>query len=169
MKTLRIFYDTEFTSLEDVNAGLISMGLITENGDEFYAELTDTYDISFCSLFVIETVLPLLNGKNQMTFEDLAVKLKAWIESFKAKVILISDVPVVDWRFIYDLFEAHGWPQNLSKVEEPIFFWRPRNQRIFDAALDEYWLKHSEKCHHALVDATSLYFAWQVVRKAKWI
>lgn len=38
-----IFFDTEFTDL-DRNARLISIGLVTEDGEKsFYAELSDTY------------------------------------------------------------------------------------------------------------------------------
>jgi hypothetical protein len=44
MKTTKIFFDTEFTGLHQ-NTTLISIGLISECGKEFYAELTD-YDVT---------------------------------------------------------------------------------------------------------------------------
>ncbi|MDR6397475.1 hypothetical protein [Herbaspirillum seropedicae] len=50
-----VFIDTEFTDFLDPQ--LISIGLITESGEEFYAELP--YDIKACSAFVKEAV-PLL-------------------------------------------------------------------------------------------------------------
>ena len=56
-----IFFDTEFTSLH-VKSKLISIGLISEDGREFYAEMTDTYLISHCSDWVKENVLPLLDA-----------------------------------------------------------------------------------------------------------
>ena len=44
-----VFFDTEFTELGP-NAKLISIGLVTEDGRHtFYAELTDTYELSDCS------------------------------------------------------------------------------------------------------------------------
>jgi hypothetical protein len=52
-----IFLDTEFTSFD--HPELISMGLVGEDGREFYAERTD-YQRDACSDFVLETVLPLL-------------------------------------------------------------------------------------------------------------
>lgn len=160
----RIFFDTEFTSLEDVNAELISIGLIAENGKEFYSELTDTFDISICSDFVVETVLPLLEGgSHRMTFRELAEKLKVWIESYKQEVVLISDAPAIDWPFIWDLFEAHGWPKNLRKQCEPIDFFIPQNGEKFHQALEAYWSTHSARQHHALVDAQSLYHAWNTI------
>lgn len=48
-----IFFDTEFTSLH-WQAKLISIGLVTEDGRKFYAELSDTYQMTECSDFVRE-------------------------------------------------------------------------------------------------------------------
>ena len=42
MQKTKIFFDTEFTGLHQ-NTTLISIGLIAETGQTFYAELTD-YD-----------------------------------------------------------------------------------------------------------------------------
>lgn len=160
-KLIPVFFDTEFTSLE-VNAELISIGLITASGQEFYAE--QAVDPSKCSSFVIETVLPHLDGSSHMTFQALAVKLKAWIEAMETEVVLISDNLVIDWPFIFDLFEAHGYPRNL-KQGEPISFWIPKDkEKLFDQALEDYWLEHSSERHHALVDARSLHYAWSKVR-----
>ena len=41
---MKVFLDTEFTGLRQ-NTTLVSIGLVAENGDTFYAELTD-YDKS---------------------------------------------------------------------------------------------------------------------------
>lgn len=56
-----IFLDTEFTQL-DFEAKLISVGLVSEDGGEFYAELADTYQVKECGDFTREVVLPLLEG-----------------------------------------------------------------------------------------------------------
>jgi hypothetical protein len=40
MKNTKLFLDTEFTGLHQ-NTTLISIGLIADTGDTFYAELTD--------------------------------------------------------------------------------------------------------------------------------
>jgi len=40
--SMRIFLDTEFTDFQ--NAHLISIGLVAEDGREFYAELFDGWD-----------------------------------------------------------------------------------------------------------------------------
>ncbi len=156
-KILPVFFDTEFTSLE-VNAELISIGLITASGEEFYAELA--VDPSKCSAFAIETVLPLLDRASPISFSELAVSLNKWIESMPGEVVLVSDAIKLDWPFIYDLFEKLGYPKNM-KQGEPITFWVPKDKEvIFDQALEDYWLEHSAQRHHALVDARSLYYAW---------
>ena len=91
-KTLSVFFDTEFTKFRSANdePKLISIGLVAEDGREFYAELLDTWGISDCSQFVISVVLELLDNKEFIKEADLAVKLKAapyqkpfhYIESF---------------------------------------------------------------------------------------
>lgn len=56
---MRFFLDTEFTCL--VRPQLISIGMVSEDGQEFYRELKDTWTIAGCSLFVLGWVLPWLS------------------------------------------------------------------------------------------------------------
>lgn len=56
---MRVFLDTEFTCL--ARPQLISIGLVSEDGREFYRELKDTWTLAGCSLFVLGWVLPLLS------------------------------------------------------------------------------------------------------------
>lgn len=51
--------DTEFTCL--VRPQLISIGMVSEDGQEFYRELKDTWTLAGCSLFVLGWVLPWLS------------------------------------------------------------------------------------------------------------
>ena len=55
MKTTRIFLDTEFTGLHKQTT-LISIGLISECGKTFYAELTD-YDRTQIDEWLLENVI----------------------------------------------------------------------------------------------------------------
>lgn len=93
---MRVFFDTEFANIEPDKNGhrnLISIGCIATDGREFYAELTDTWDEHLCSQFVLDTVLPLLEGgEYRMGVSELAVRLKAWIEG-------ITDLEVVFFRW----------------------------------------------------------------------
>ena len=53
-----VFLDIEFTGLT-VNPRLISIGLITENGEhQYYAELCDTYTQTDLSEFANKNVTP---------------------------------------------------------------------------------------------------------------
>lgn len=56
---MRFFLDTEFTCL--VRPQLISLGIVSEDGKEFYRELRDTWTLAGCSLFVLGWVLPWLS------------------------------------------------------------------------------------------------------------
>lgn len=56
-----IYLDTEFTELAR-DAKLLSIGLVSENGTSFYAELADGWCLDDCSDFVVQVVLPLMEG-----------------------------------------------------------------------------------------------------------
>lgn len=161
---MNVFFDTEFTSLEKRNGYryLISIGCVAEDGREFYAELTDTWDEHLCSMFVLEAVLPLLQGGDcRMDVADLAVRLKAWIEGLSCKeVILRTDAPALDWPFIQELFDVHGWPRNLSRECVDIHFGTHAEQERYNDCLEHYWNANAMWQHHALVDARSKHFAW---------
>ncbi len=122
-----VFFDTEFTTLDSIKGhqALISIGCVCENGHEFYAELTDTWQVGMCSDFVIETVLPLLDGGDfKMMEAQLALRLQRWIEALTEKeVTLRSDAPGFDWPFVAELFQFYGtWPKNLRRKCSSVYF-----------------------------------------------
>jgi hypothetical protein len=57
---MQIYLDTEFTSLDKPR--LISIGMVSEDGQEFYRELSDGWHLGECNLFVLAWVLPLLDA-----------------------------------------------------------------------------------------------------------
>ena len=64
---INVFFDCEMTHLWDPvpePPGLISIGCISEDGRQFYAENGD-YPYALCNAFVRETVIPLLEGRLQ--------------------------------------------------------------------------------------------------------
>jgi len=163
-----VFFDTEFTTM-NVNGypALISIGLVADDGREFYAELADTWETSMCESFVIDQVLPLLaGGESSMPEEQLALKLKEWIEALADdEVVLRSDSPSFDWPWVADFFNLHGWPANLRRKCGKIYFKLHRHQQRYNDGMEEYWKEHSARQHHALVDARSLRFAWAYARR----
>lgn len=60
---MKVFLDTEFTGLHQ-NTTLVSIGLVAENGDTFYAELTD-YDESQVDSWLQKNVI------NNLYLEDI--------------------------------------------------------------------------------------------------
>lgn len=159
-----VFFDTEFTTAsENGIRRLISIGCVAQTGEEFYCELTDTYHEGLCSDWVIQNVLPLLQGGGcRMTEAELAVRLKGWVEGLGDKeVIFRSDCPGLDWPWVEQLFQVYGcWPKNLRQKSGAIEFDSGQQQR-FNAGLKDYWKTNIARQHHALVDARSLLFAWK--------
>jgi hypothetical protein len=169
---VQIFLDTEFTSLaKDGYACLISIGLVAHNGEEFYAELSDTWNRSLCSQFVIETVLPLLQGGEYLMTEDkLAFRLRDWIDSIEVpegeEIILRSDAPGVDWPFVEQLFTFYGaWPKKLRRTPGSINLPTAAHNYRFEEALAAYWRENAGKQHHALEDCRALRLAWKAAIK----
>jgi hypothetical protein len=162
---MKVFFDTEFSSLNK-NSGhrhLISIGCVAQDGREFYAELSDTWDENLCSIFTIETVLPLLQGgEYTMGVSEMAARLKEWIEGLtEHEVTFRSDAPRYDWPFIQEIFDHEGWPKNLRRKCGTIHFEEYRQQHRYIAAIESYWKDNIHRQHHALVDARCLLFAWK--------
>ena len=167
-KALNVFFDTEFTKFRSVDdePKLISIGLVAEDGREFYAELLDTWDISDCSQFVISVVLELLDNKEFIKEAELAVKLKDWIEGLgPEEVVLRCDAPSYDWTFVAELFQFYGWPANLRRKCGTVSFDNDRQIHRYQAALSMFWKDNQARMHHALVDARSMKFAWKYAIK----
>jgi hypothetical protein len=161
---MKIFFDTEFTDLIPIPS-LISAGFVAENGGEFYAELTDTYAKDDCSPFVIDAVLPLLDGcKWQMTEWDFAFALQAWIESLGTDVLLYSDSPGYDCGLVKNVFNKyHCWPANLRVRKCDDFLFLGREAEFLEEEIESYWIDKEHLRHHALEDARCLMFAWKKI------
>ena len=100
-----IFFDTEFTDLH-WQAKLISIGLVTEDGRTFYAELTDTYIDAECGDFARDVVLPLLDGGDaRMTFPALSLRLGKKVRWDAAK-LQVTGQPAAD-AFINGNIDQH--------------------------------------------------------------
>ncbi len=126
MSKTKIFFDTEFTGLHQ-NTTLISIGLIAETGQTFYAELTD-YDKSqideWLQTNVIENLLlsPQDNCANNNEWKLLAdsksVKeaLTVWLSQFES-VEIWSDCLSYDWVLFNQIFgHAFNIPKNVYYI-----------------------------------------------------
>lgn len=124
---MKVFFDTEFTGLHQYTT-LISIGCVTKDGCEFYAELTD-YDRSQVNEWIQENVIENLtlclrenrpqSARTQLHVGDtkfIAEKLGEWLGSL-GPVEMWSDVPHYDWVLFCNLFEdAFNIPDNVHYI-----------------------------------------------------
>ena len=155
-----LFIDTEFTDLVPGNK-LISIALVDENEDFFYAELTDTYELKDCSDFVKSFVLPFLKGGDyRMSSYDCALKLGNWIEDRNVECILGCDNPGWDTPHLHRLLDPL-WPANLHKNQyQPIYV----PAEVEEALVLEF----DYDIHNALDDAMVMKKARDLQKKLKY-
>ena len=130
MQKTKVFFDTEFTGLHQ-NTTLISIGLISDCGKTFYAELTD-YDETQINDWLKENVINnlilsdlkhgLLGKYNLHKVEFKGSKiflrelLKSWFAQFK-QVEIWSDCLSYDWVLFNQIFgHAFNIPKNVYYI-----------------------------------------------------
>ena len=121
---MKIFFDTEFTGLHK-NTTLVSIGLVSEDNRQFYAELID-YNEEQCDDWINENVISYLYSKNRDKRQnvyvpnyhlagkyEIAKVLENWLSQFD-DIELVSDVCHYDMVLFADLFGgAFYMPQNV--------------------------------------------------------
>ena len=142
---MRLFLDTEFTKLEP-GYKLISIALVDEDENFFYAELNDTYKLEDCSDFVKSYVLPFLKGgKYVMSEHECKLAIANWIEDRNVECILCSDNPSWDFPLLFPLLEPL-WPENLDKDQSiPV--------RVPSHVQEKLVIEFDYDIHNALDDA----------------
>ena len=159
---LPIFVDTEFTSFGRME--LVSLGAVTVDGREFYAETSD-HDAGDRSDFVQKTVVPLLRGGAwSMPRDVLGARFAAWVASLGAPCRIVCDYSG-DWALASALLSGR-WPEGLAASQ---LTWTyglanggtPEHQaakrRAWEAAQAHF---AREPQHHALHDARAMRAAW---------
>jgi hypothetical protein len=149
---VKLFLDCEFTQLNK-DTKLISLALVTETGDEFYVELTDTYAIEDCSEFVVHHVLPQLDKQTHgVPLIEAQQALKMFLDRFEGPLEVCTDAPGWDWNFFCDLaYVNHNWPQHvLNRPTNLIELFQDLGSEI------DIDLTLTELPHHALFDARIL-------------
>ncbi|WP_081059641.1 3'-5' exoribonuclease [Burkholderia stagnalis] len=146
---LHVFVDTEFTDF--IECDLISIGLVAEDGREFYGERSD-FDQASCSEFVRAAVLPQLGRYPDRVFtrDGLCGALRAWLSQFSngsEPRHLCFDYGG-DWELLCDLLDGppSGWlATNVAG-------------NINHERAEYYYRTHGGR-HHALADARATRFA----------
>jgi len=161
---IRIFFDTEFTDL-CTDPRLVSIGLVSEDGQrEFYAELTDTYEVKECGEFVLAAVLPQLEGgAARMSMAALSMCLGGWIKEFNEPVKLATDSLSWDWPWIQEIFAGDGtlndWPSNLDGQPLLLTMNYLNDYDKFVEAVEKAFASGLRR-HHSLDDAKANRLGW---------
>lgn len=175
----KIFLDTEFTGLHQKTT-LISLALVAESGEEFYAEFND-YDKT--------QLAHLLNNKNTKDFftdllskcwitnnkeferkqngiyikgnkEEIRIHLVKWFKQFNA-VEIWADVLAYDWVLFCEIFGgAFSIPENIFYAPFDLAtafrikgFIQPKNKLKQDIIRFEFADMDKINQHNALIDA----------------
>lgn len=111
---MKIFFDTEFTGLHK-NTTLISIGLVTEDGRAFYAELND-YDKDQLDPWISKHVIDNLTGQHVLSKSELQTELRMFLGQFET-VEMWSDCLAYDWVLFNDIFGgAFDIPKNVYYI-----------------------------------------------------
>ena len=123
---MRIFMDTEFTGLHQKTT-LISLGLVSEDGDKFYAEFTD-YDKSQVDDWLQKNVIYNLigtDGRPDFNYPEwyysgdtsfIKEKLENWLSQFD-NIEIWSDCLSYDWVLFNQIFgHAFDIPKNVYYI-----------------------------------------------------
>jgi hypothetical protein len=131
MTKTKLFFDTEFTGLHQKTT-LISIGIVAESGETFYAEFTD-YDKSQCDEWINENVIDKLlfnhldnlgiasndgNGNTQIKANSNSIKehLTEWLTQFE-QVEMWSDCLSYDWVLFSQIWgHAFKIPKNVYYI-----------------------------------------------------
>lgn len=178
---MKIFFDTEFTGLHK-DTTLISIGLISEDGRTFYAELSD-YDRTKCDDWIRNNVIKNLHYKKLKDYipnyhygsqVDISVSLQNWFNQFPT-VELVSDVCHYDMVLLIDLFgNAFHLPKNVCAAcydinQDIARYYNISLAEAFDKSREEIlYEKYKENAvsgdkHNALYDAKVIREIYQIV------
>ena len=149
-----IFVDTEFTDF--VQLDLISIGLVAEDGREFYAERTD-YRREDCSDFVRSVVLPLLGrvAGAACSRTELTSRLRAWFEALPERATLVFDY-FSDWELLSDAFLGDDFDAPPSNVGDKLLLVEEiAGDPVYQRALNQNFTRDFPR-HHALADARAM-------------
>jgi len=112
---MKIFFDTEFINLPS-SVHLLSIGMIREDGQHYYAEL-DSTDRNLADSWVKAHVLPLMNGplksRDEMAFDikqfcGYRPEFWAFFGSFDMILLMRIFGGVIDW--------PEDWPQYVNDI-----------------------------------------------------
>ena len=152
------FLDTEFTGLSS-EPHLLSIGLVADNGDRLYIELTNGWSEAECSLWVRDHVLPTLGNGERLTRRDAVNRISSWLSSYDSSSLTILGETTWDTTLFSDLIREFGVAPNCLRLKV-VAFTGKEQASDFDLAKRRYLESHQMTAHHALYDALAFHAAW---------
>lgn len=184
---MKIFFDTEFTGLRK-DTTLISIGLISEDKRQFYAELID-YKKDQCDDWIKDNVIKNLYKNNWKKREseyipnyhlglkyEIGIVLANWLAQFES-VEFISDVSHYDMVLLIDLLggvwglSKHICPACYDINQDIMREYNMTMQEAFDKSREEILhSKYKENSvkgdkHNALYDAKVIRELYQILNR----
>lgn len=176
---MNVFMDSEFTGLHQ-NTTLISIGLISEDNNKFYAEFTD-YDESQIDKWLQENVLDNLMMKerphwyyfrgDRATYvkgdtERVVSFLEEWLSQYR-DIQIWSDCLAYDWMLFNQLWDhAFNLPSNISYIPFDICTYFILLGIDPDVSREEFSGVTGDK-HNALYDAEVIKLCWKRLNNMK--
>lgn len=170
---VRLFLDTEFTSFQHPEG--LSIGIVTEGGGEFYAEVNlrtrpGGQLLKRCGSFVRDEVVPQFRRRPHAITESRAIgaRLADWLIKLKASEFEV----VYDYATDYELFER--WLKTAPAAHKvarlvPVHVGYLLDQEEALQAQEDSWSASEAadglRRHHALADARALRAAFRAVHE----
>ena len=113
---MKIFFDTEFTGLQQ-DTTLISIGLVDEDNNTFYAELND-YNENQIDIWILNNVIKnlALPEEHKSTMVKLRENLSIWLAQYE-KIEIWSDCLAYDWVLFNQIWgHAFKIPKNIYYI-----------------------------------------------------
>lgn len=161
---MKIFFDTEFTGLTS-DPRLMSIGMVSEHGQELYIELTDGWTDAMCSPWVRVNVMPLLGKGDQMARGEAGRRIDAWLSLQGNDPCLLGDTDY-DTTLLGQLMDECGVCRSNFRIEL-LSFSNTAQAKLFEARKREYFEGQHGHPHHALHDAHAFRAAWTSVCSGK--
>jgi hypothetical protein len=187
---MKIFFDSEFTGLHQ-RTTLISIGFVSENGKEFYAESTD-YDRNQIDEWLQENVINNLILTNEtilsliQKYDDydtariignlnlIRERLLLWLSQFD-EIEVWSDCLSYDWILLSELIanRSKGYPQ----LPDNFIYHSPYDiLTLFkmkgvdpDVNRQDFAEMSDGKAHNALWDAKVIQACYKKLMRLEWI
>ena len=154
---MKVFFDTEFTGLTS-DPRLLSIGMVADDGQELYLELTDGWTDAMCAPWTRQHVLPMLGTGERLTRREAGRRIGDWLASLPVPPTVLGDT---DWDTILltQLLEESKLPKGSFKVEL-LKFSSKEQAKSFESAKQRYFELKQAVPHHALTDAHAFLAAW---------